>query len=108
MDLMHVAIKVRKQRVTLAYRLLVAASATMTNQNPILWQGVHSIWSNPIWSGPIHVHSPLSPPPYGHYAKIIIIELQPRSVHYNDVSTRDRLTTSIRSIPTKSIFYYTF
>jgi hypothetical protein len=32
MDHIHVAIKVSIQKVTLAYRLLVAALATMTNQ----------------------------------------------------------------------------
>jgi hypothetical protein len=45
----------------------------------------------------------LSPPMYCHYARIIITERQPRYVHYNDVSARDGLTTTIRSIPTKSI-----
>jgi hypothetical protein len=37
MDHIHLAIRVSKPRVTLAYRLLVAALAMMTNQyNPIL------------------------------------------------------------------------
>jgi hypothetical protein len=37
MDHIHLAIKVSKPKVTLAYRLFVAASATMKNQsNPIL------------------------------------------------------------------------
>jgi hypothetical protein len=37
MDLIHHAIEVSKPTVTLAYRLLVAAPATMTSQsNPIL------------------------------------------------------------------------
>jgi hypothetical protein len=37
MDLIHLAVKVSKPKVTLAYRLLVTALATMTNQsNPIL------------------------------------------------------------------------
>jgi hypothetical protein len=33
MDLIHLAIKVSKLKVTLAYRLLVAGPATMTNQS---------------------------------------------------------------------------
>jgi hypothetical protein len=33
MDHIHLAIKVSKPKVTLAYRLLVAAPATMTNQS---------------------------------------------------------------------------
>jgi hypothetical protein len=37
MDHIHLAIKVSKLKVTLAYRLLVTTPATMTNQsNPIL------------------------------------------------------------------------
>jgi hypothetical protein len=37
MDHIHLAIKVRKPKVTLAYHLLFATPATMTNQsNPIL------------------------------------------------------------------------
>jgi hypothetical protein len=37
MDHIHLAIRVSEPRVTLAYRLLVAAPAMMTNQsNPIL------------------------------------------------------------------------
>jgi hypothetical protein len=49
------------------------------------------------------VHSPLS---YCHYAKIFITDdtrCVQRSVHYYDVSTRYRLTTTIKPIPTKGI-----
>jgi hypothetical protein len=45
----------------------------------------------------MHVHSPLSPLPYCHYARIIITERQTRSVHYNDVSARDRPTMAARA-----------
>jgi hypothetical protein len=37
MDLIHLAIKVSKPKATLAYRLLVAALATMTNQSNICY-----------------------------------------------------------------------
>jgi hypothetical protein len=69
----HLAIKVSIQKVRLAYRLLVAILVKVTN---------------PIWSGPIHVHSQLSPPAYCHYARIFITERQPRSVHYYNVPAR--------------------
>jgi hypothetical protein len=36
----------------------------------------------------MHVHSPLSPLSYCHYARIIITEQQPWSVHYYGVSAR--------------------
>jgi hypothetical protein len=37
MDLIHLAIKVSKPKVTLAYHLLVAAPATMTNQSNLCY-----------------------------------------------------------------------
>jgi hypothetical protein len=75
MDHIHLAIKVSKPKVNLACRLLFVVPAKVVNQSkPILWWGLHSIWSNPIWSGPMHVHSPLSPPSYCHYARIFNTE----------------------------------
>jgi hypothetical protein len=37
MDLIHLAIKVSKPKATLAYRLLVAAPAMMTNQSNLFY-----------------------------------------------------------------------
>jgi hypothetical protein len=36
MDLIHLAIKVSKPKVTLAYRLLVVVPTTMTNQSNLI------------------------------------------------------------------------
>jgi hypothetical protein len=46
--------------------------------------------------------------PYCHYARIFITERQPRSVHYNDVSARDRLTTMITRFQLRAYASYTY
>jgi hypothetical protein len=52
MDLIHLATKVRKPKVTLAYRLLVAAPVMMTNQSNLCYNkeytryGVTREWSD--------------------------------------------------------------
>jgi hypothetical protein len=56
----------------------------------------------------MHVHSPFSPPLYCHYARIFITERQPRSMHYNYVSTRDRLTTMITLFLLRAYASYTY
>jgi hypothetical protein len=75
MDLIHLAIKVSKPKATLAYRFLVAAPATKTNQSNLCYDKEYTqIRRCPMWSGPMHIHSLLSPPPYCHYARIFITE----------------------------------
>jgi hypothetical protein len=88
MDLIHLAIKVSKPKATLAYRLFVAAPTMMTNQSNLCYDKEYTRYEVTR---------------YGVVRCAFITERQPRSVHYNDVSARDRLTTMIRSIPTKII-----
>jgi hypothetical protein len=44
MDLIHLAIKVSKPKATLAYRLLVAAPATMTNQFNLCYDKEYTLY----------------------------------------------------------------
>jgi hypothetical protein len=57
MDHIHLATKVSKPKVTLAYRLLVAAPATMTNQSNV--EGTNDLTNSSCGSGT---------PPWLHHA----------------------------------------
>jgi hypothetical protein len=94
--------KGKHQKVTLAYCLLVAAPATVTNQsNPKTWEWV-ILTQHYMFARRFLLHRTITTQGYS------LPNDKPRSVHYYDVSTRDRLTTTITLFLLRAYASYTY